>query len=117
MSQRYAYARYITNLNYINSNYEYINCLVHAKDPRAIQAIDDELDRLDALKEEEFTEETFSYYCFLLRRRAYVLTDMNRLDEAEELLKKLLKTDDRTEYIQGELDYIKQLREEQQEKS
>ena len=91
--------------------------LVHAKDPRAIQEIDDELGRLDALKEEEFTEETFSYYCFLLRRRAYVLTDMNRLDEAEELLKKLLKTDDRTEYIQGELDYIKQLREEQQEKS
>lgn len=42
---------------------------------------------------------------------------MNRLDEAEELLKKLLETDERTEYIQHELDYIKQLREEQQENS
>ena len=57
------------------------------------------------------------YYCFLLRRRAYVLTDMHHLDEAEELLKKLLETDDRTEYIQDELDYIKRLREKQQEKS
>ena len=113
----YYYLSFVWPLDNITYNYEYINSLVHAKDPRAIQAIDDELDRLDALKEEEFTEETFSYYCFLLRRRAYVLTDMNRLDEAEELLKKLLKTDDRTEYIQGELDYIKQLREEQQEKS
>ncbi len=113
----YYYLSFVWPLDNITYNYEYINCLVHAKDPRAIQEIDDELGRLDALKEEEFTEETFSYYCFLLRRRAYVLTDMNRLDEAEELLKKLLKTDDRTEYIQGELDYIKQLREEQQEKS
>lgn len=113
----YYYLSFVWPLDNITYNYEYINSLVHAKDPRAIQAIDDELDRLDALKEEEFTEEISRYFCFLLRRRAYVLTDMNRLDEAEELLKKLLKTDDRTEYIQGELDYIKQLREEQQEKS
>lgn len=104
-------------LDNITYSYEYINCLVHCKDPRAIQEIDGELDRLDALKKEEITEEISRYYCFLLRRRAYVLTDMHRLDEAEELLKELLETDDRTEYIQDELDYIKRLRGKQQEES
>lgn len=113
----YYYLSLVWPLDNITYNYEYINCLVHSKDPRALQEIDDELERLDGLKEEEFTEEISRYCCFLLRRRAYVLTDMQRLDEAEELLKELLDTDDRTEYIQGELDYIRQLREERQEKS
>lgn len=113
----YYYLSFVWPLDNITYNYEYINCLVHSKDPRALQEIDDELEWLDGLKEEEFTEEISRYCCFLLRRRAYVLTDMNRLDEAEELLKELLETEERTEYIQGELDYIKRLREKQQEKS
>lgn len=113
----YYYLSLVWPLDNITYNYEYINCLVHSKDPRSLQEIDDELERLDNLKEEEFTEGISHYYCFLLRRRAYILTDMHRLDEAEELLKELLETDDRTEYIQDELDYIKRLREKQQEKS
>ena len=113
----YYYLGLVWPLDNITYNYEYINCLVHSKDPRALQEIDDELERLDALKDEEITEEISRYCCFLLRRRAYVLTDMHQLDEAEELLKELLETDDRTEYIQDELDYIKRLREKQQEKS
>lgn len=92
---------------------EYINCLANSKDVRAMNMIDEELERLDDLKEEEFTEEISKYYCFLLRRRAYVLTNMHHLDEAEELLKKLLEVDGRTEYIQNELDYIRKLRREQ----
>lgn len=113
----YYYLSLVWPLDNITYNYEYINCLVHSKDPRAIQEIDDELERLDALKDEEITERISRYCCFLLRRRAYVLTDMHQLDEAEELLKKLLETGDRTEYIQDELDYIKRLHEKQQEKS
>ena len=113
----YYYLSLVWPLDEITYNYEYINCLVHGKDPRALQEIDDELERVDNLKDEEITEEISRYCCFLLRRRAYVLTDMHRLDEAEELLKELLETGDRTEYIQDELDYIKRLREKQQEKS
>ena len=90
------------------------NCLVNSKDIRAMNMIDEELERLDDLKEEEFTDDISNYYCFLLRRRAYVLTDMHHLDEAEDLLKKLLEVDNHTEYIQKELDYIRQLREKQQ---
>ena len=113
----YYYLSFVWPLDDITYSCEYINCLVHSKDPRAIQEIDDELERLDALKEEEFTEETFSYYCFLLRRRAYVLTDMHHLDEAEELLKKSVEAGDQTKLIQDELHYIQQLREEEQKDS
>ena len=113
----YYYLSLVWPLDNITYNYEYINCLVNGKDPRAIQEIDDELERLDALKEEEITEAIFRYHCFLLRRRAHVLTDMHRLDEAEELLKHLLEVDEYAEFIQNELDYIKRLREEQQENS
>ena len=41
---------------------------------------------------------------------------MGLLDEAEEAFKKLLMTDDRKkEYIEQELEYIKELREQQSE--
>lgn len=113
----YYYLSLVWPLDNITYNYEYINCLVNSKDPRAIQEIDDELERLDALNEEEITEEISHYHCFLLRRRAHVLTDMHRLDEAEGLLNRLLEVDERVEFIQNELDYIKRLREEQSENS
>lgn len=113
----YYYLSLIWPLDNITYNYEYIKCLVHSKDPRALQEIDDELERLDALKDEEITEEISYYHCFLLRRRAHVLTDIHRLDEAEGLLKHLLEVDEHSEFIQNELDYIKRLREKQQEKS
>lgn len=82
-----------------------------------MQEIDDELKRLDALKEEELPEEIFHYYCFLFRRRAHVLTDMHHLDEAEKLLKNLIELGDQSKLIRHELDYIKQLRKMQQENS
>lgn len=107
----YFYLDFVWPLNDITYCTEYINCLVNSKDIRAMSLIDEELERLDDLKEEEFTDDISNYYCFLLRRRAYVLTDMHHLDEAEDLLKKLLDIDNHTEYIQKELDYIRQLRE------
>lgn len=110
----YFYLDFVWPLKDITYCAEYINCLVNSKDIRAMNMIDEELERLDDLKEEEFTDDISNYYCFLLRRRAYVLTDMHHLDEAEDLLKKLLEVDGRTEYIQNELDYIRQLREKQQ---
>lgn len=108
----YFYLDIVWPLKVITYCAEYINCLVNSKDVRANNMIEEELERLDALKDEDFTTEISGYYRFLLRRHAHVLTGMHRLDEAEELLKKLLETDGRTEFIQNELDYIKQLREE-----
>ncbi len=100
----------------VNYNIEYINCLANNKDVRAINIIDDELERLEGLSEDEMPEDFELYRNFLNRRRAYVLIDMGLLDEAEEAFKKLLMTDDgKKEYIEQELEYIKELREQQSE--
>ena len=69
-------------------NIEYINCLANNKDVRAINIIDDELERLEGLSEDEMPEDFELYRSFLNRRRAYVLIDMGLLDEAEEAFKK-----------------------------
>ena len=113
----YYYLSFVWPLDNVTYSCEYVNCLVNIKDPRAMQEIDDELKRLDALKEEELPEEIFHYYCFLFRRRAHVLTDMHHLDEAEKLLKNLIELGDQSKLIRHELDYIKQLRKMQQENS
>lgn len=110
----YFYLDIVWPLKDITSCAEYINCLANSKDVRAMNMIDEELERMHSLKDEEVTEETSGYCHFLLRRRAYVLTDMRRLDEAEKLLEELLEIDDRTEYIQNELNYIRNLRGGQQ---
>ncbi|MGJ0746359.1 hypothetical protein [Bacteroides thetaiotaomicron] len=63
------------------------------------------------LIKEEKPEDFEIYFSFLNRRRAYVLIDMGLLDEAEEAFKKLLMTNDgKKEYIEQELEYIKELR-------
>lgn len=110
----YFYLDYLWPLKEITYCEEYINCLVNGKDVRAMGVIDEELKRLGGMKDEDVTEEVSEYYLFLLRRRAYVLTEMRRLDEAEGLLEKLSGIDGHTEYIRNELDYIRRLREGRQ---
>lgn len=112
----YFYLDIIWPLEITTYNIEYINCLANNKDIRTINIIDDELERLEKLSEEEKPEDFEIYLSFLNRRRAYVLIDMGLLDEAEDAFKKILMSDDRKkEYIEQELEYIKELREQQSE--
>lgn len=89
---------------------EYINCLVHNKDIRAMWFILHELQQLSQLHENEFTDDTISYYHFLRRRRGYVLIDMGKLNEAEAEFIKMLDEEDNKEFAKREIEYIKQLR-------
>ena len=89
---------------------EYINCLVQSKDVRAMWLILRELQQLSQLKETEFTDEIISYYHFLRRRRAYILIDMGKLDDAEAEFTRMLDEEANNPFAQRELEYIKQLR-------
>ena len=89
---------------------EYINCLVNSKDVRAMWFILHELQQLSQLKENEFTDEIIFYYHFLRRRRAYVLIDMGKLDDAEAEFTRMLDEEANKPFAQRELEYIKQLR-------
>ena len=97
---------------------EYINCLVNLKDVRAKSVINSELERLKQLMNDEKVDneidDTFvSYFRFLRRRKAHVLVDINKLDEAEKIFRELLQ-DEKQEtvikYIEGELKYIDRMR-------
>ena len=87
---------------------EYINALSNIKDPRALEVIR-EAKRTPFNADPESSEYKF-HFAFLNRREAYVLIDQERYDEAESLLKDMLKEPTCKDFAQGELNYIAQLR-------
>lgn len=97
---------------------EYINCLVNLKDLRAESTIDSELERLEQLMDDEkagnkIDDALVSYFRFLKRRKAYVLVDIDKLDEAEKIFRELLQDEEQEliiKYIEGELKYIDKMR-------
>lgn len=94
---------------------EYINCLVNLKDLRAESTIDSELDRLEQLmnNNSEIDDISVSYFRFLKRRKAHVLVDIDKLDEAEKIFRELLQDEEQEQvikYIEGELKYIDEMR-------
>nr|WP_320037224.1 hypothetical protein [uncultured Bacteroides sp.] len=52
----------------------------------------------------------YSYYGFLLRRKSYVLIEMQQYDEAEKLLKMLLESDPDNSFIKTELAHIENIK-------
>ena len=97
---------------------EYINCLVNLKDLRAESTIDGELERLKHLMDDKKADyktkdALVSYFRFLKRRKAHVLVDIDKLDEAEKLFGELLQDEEKElviKYIEGELKYIDKMR-------
>lgn len=108
---------------------EYVNCLVNSKDFRAIYVINGLLDNLQAQEAaaQQASEEEGEEYGnpneqdhnflvfrnFLRRRKAYVLIDVGRLDDAEKLCQELLKEPMNADFALGELAYIQRLKQNQ----
>ncbi len=95
----------------------YINCLVNSHDFRALGQIDAYLqevqatmdgERYDEDSEELSDMEAFS--TFLYRRKAYVLAENERYDEAEKLLKKLIDDPSSNSFALKELAYVQRKR-------
>lgn len=86
---------------------EYINALVNSRDPRALAVIRNAKNKaFDANPESE----AYKFRkAFLNRREAYVLIDLKKYDEAEELLKDMLNDPQSKEFAEGELKYIEQM--------
>lgn len=87
---------------------EYINALSNVKDPRALEVIR-EAKRTPFNADPDSREYKF-HFAFLNRREAFVLIDQGKYDEAESLLKEMLKEPACKDFAQGELNYIAQLR-------
>ena len=94
---------------------EYINILVNSHDFRAIDVINGlltELENAQAIDDAEDSpqEHMIGFVNFLKRRKAYVYIDLERYDEAEKLLKKMLDEPENSDFAISELAYIRKLK-------
>ncbi len=94
----------------------YINSLVNNNDFRALDAINTLLDELARLRENNFVDEDDQYdsgtaqldsfISFVNRRKAYLLVNLGRYDEAEAILTKMLNEPENSDFALNELAYI-----------
>ncbi|MDL2244253.1 hypothetical protein LJC54_01940 [Parabacteroides sp. OttesenSCG-928-J18] len=103
--------------NRITHTEEYVNCLANSKDFRAIYIIDNLINSLQQHHEtsgEEKPPHIISFVNFLSRRKAYVLIDLGKLDEAAEIFTKMLDEPENSDYALTELAYIERLKGQKQ---
>ena len=91
---------------------EYINCLANTKDPRALDVVEDTIARAPMPESEELMESWNFLMAFLKRRKAYILIDMKRYNEARKMLRKMLNDPRCRDFAIGELDYLKDIEKE-----
>ena len=111
----YYYLSLIIGLNHALYAQGYVNCLINLGDHRALMAIDSILEDLrSSLSEDEDDEIEHPlrpFLQFLYRRKSYVLIELRRLDEAEEILRQMMDDLESADFALDELAYIQQLRE------
>ena len=104
----------------ISSCQELINCLCNMNAPQAIPTIQGYLKTVREIQEEEkedIDESVLDFYQFLLRRLAYMFINQRAYEEAEDLLNRMIKNGNSVEFAQAELDYIKQIRAQEELKN
>lgn len=85
---------------------EYINCLANSKDPLALDVVEDIIKRSPKPETEEHLKGWNFHMAFLKRRKAYILIDKHKFDEAKQLLTEMLEDPLCKEFAKGELEYI-----------
>ncbi|MBQ8673953.1 MAG: hypothetical protein IJ511_07895 [Bacteroides sp.] len=97
---------------------EFTNCLCNMNDPGAVAYIQSTLNDVVGFinKQEEPDEEFINFYRFLNRRLAYAYVNMKEYDEAEILLNRMIVNGEDVDFAKGELDYIKRMKENNNDK-
>ena len=111
----YYYLSLIIGLNHALYAQGYVNCLINLGDHRALMAIDSILEDLRSSfsedEDDEIEHPLRPFLQFLYRRKSYVLIELRRLDEAEEILRQMMDDPESADFALDELAYIQQLRE------
>ena len=89
---------------------EFVNCLVNSKNLLSIIYLDDYLQDMKNINENKRTSEDLNFFYFLLRRKAFILIEMDQFDDAEYILSKILEKDPYNEVVLNELAYIQKKR-------
>ena len=111
----YYYLTFVTGINRTLYAEEYVNCMIYLGDYRSLMTIDGILKDLHNSivedEEGEFEQSVHPFLQFLYRRKAYVLVELHRFDEAEEMLRQMIDDPESGDFALDELAYIQQLRE------
>ena len=111
----YYYLTFVTGVNRTLYAEEYVNCMIYLGDYRSLMTIDEILEDLHNSivedEEGEFEQSVHPFLQFLYRRKAYVLVELHRFDEAEEMLRQMIDDPESGDFALDELAYIQQLRE------
>ena len=100
----------------------FVNCLCSMHDPMAfhyvkkmLETVTYDLEETDGRLQQDVESEYYTFYLFLKRKLVQILIADWRLDEAEELLFKMIDMNENKEFAQRELASIHQIRKEQAE--
>ena len=111
----YYYLTFVTGVNRTLYAEEYVNCMIYLGDYRSLMTIDGILEDLHNSivedEEGEVEQSVHPFLQFLYRRKAYVLVELHRFDEAEEMLRQMIDDPESGDFALDELAYIQQLRE------
>ena len=111
----YYYLTFVTGINRTLYAEEYVNCMIYLGDYRSLMTIDGILEDLHNSivedEEGEVEQSVHPFLQFLYRRKAYVLVELHRFDEAEEMLRQMIDDAESGDFALDELAYIQQLRE------
>ena len=111
----YYYLTFVTGVNRTLYAEEYVNCMIYLGDYRSLMTIDGILEDLHNSivedEEGEVEQSVHTFLQFLYRRKAYVLVELHRFDEAEEMLRQMIDDPESGDFALDELAYIQQLRE------
>ena len=111
----YYYLTFVTGVNRTLYAEEYVNCMIYLGDYRSLMTIDGILEDLHNSivedEEGEVEQSVHPFLQFLYRRKAYVLVELRRFDEAEEMLRQMIDDPESGDFALDELAYIQQLRE------
>ena len=113
--EAYTYLDAVAGKGNLKYTTEYVNCLVNGKDHRALNVVENLMAQSENYREdseEPVPHEVQQFYDFLRRRKAFLLVDLNALDEAEEMLRPMLNEPDNSDFALTELAYIQNLRKE-----
>lgn len=91
---------------------EYINGLVNLQDSRSLGVIDYAFSHSPKPTDENLVQRWNEYMAFLKRRKAYVLIERKRLEEAESLLQALTNDPLCRDFAIGELKYVEGLKQQ-----
>ncbi|MDD7530612.1 MAG: hypothetical protein PUK16_06650 [Prevotellaceae bacterium] len=115
-TRAYYYLDILSGSNRILFAQELVNCLVNAGDLRALNYINGLIEQIDLRHDDDDDDDEpddryTDFYHFLERRKAYVLIELSRFDEAKELLQRMLDEPANSDFAIRELAYLQNIEE------